>query len=87
MTLLIHQGETVLNKLPLSTFIRMNKEESLGKKLSYEKLFQLVQKDRYLDTNTSSSGTKNGEITIGIITTNLDNFSKSQKLETEKGVI
>mgnify|MGYP000854019160 FL=1 len=87
MTLLIHQGETVLNKLPLSTCIRMNKEESLGKKLSYEKLFQLVQKDRYLNTNTSSSGTKNGEITIGIITTNLDNFSKSQKLETEKGVI
>ena len=87
MTLLIYQGEIVLNKLPLSTCIRMNKEESLGKKLSYEKLFQLVQKDRYLDTNTSSSGTKNGEITIGIITTNLDNFSKSQKLETEKGVI
>ena len=87
MTLLIHQGENVLNKLPLSTCIRMNKEESLGEKLSYEKLFQLVQKDRYLDTNTSSSGTKNGEITIGIITTNLDNFSKSQKLETEKGVI
>ena len=87
MTLLIYQGEIVLNKLPLSTCIRMNKEESLGKKLSYEKLFQLVRKDRYLNTNTSSSGTKNGEITIGILTTNLDNFSKSQKLETEKGVI
>jgi hypothetical protein len=87
MTLLIHQGETVLNKLPLSSCIRLIKDESLGKKLSYEKLFQLVQKDRYLNTSTSSSGAKNGEKTIGIITTNLDNFSKSQKLETEKGVI
>jgi len=87
MTLLIHQGETVLNVTPLSSCIQMIKDESLSKKMTYKKLFQLVQKDRYLSTSTSSSGAKNGKKTIGIITTNLDNFSKSKKLVTMKGVI